>query len=193
MSLENWEIQQRKRGNLIAAQLGRILRKGFGDFSLHGEEERFTPEFEDIVHEMLIKAGFEILPPIEGSPNKIEMAFNPRRLFLPGSVEVSSKDQERMFEKQSRLFVKTFPGTKVIIGEDVDYRELLNRYLTKHRDKGFGKREGYLYTRTKTPEGKGIICVSMFDIGGEIQMRVWDGKPSPLVGLTSIIVPAFPS
>lgn len=147
-------------------------------------KRQFTPEDRKLLEGLRAV----VTSPLEDSKDRREIAFFPNRLFILGTREASSEIQEKAFEKFKQS-LRITEGARVVIGEERDYIELLRRHLPTDKDNDFGSREGYLYTRTKTPMGKGIACVGMFNLS-QIERKVWNGKPSPFVALTPLVIPA---
>lgn len=119
---------------------------------------------------------------------------DPEQFYLPNSNKKTLSQQEELvgrFSEQLRTD-KEIKGVEAIIGGVADYTELAFAHLDRTRERLFGEKYGYRYTRTNTPTvGSGVAIVGDFDARFGLYVSDWsrdDGDPR--VWVSPLVVPA---
>lgn len=97
-----------------------------------------------------------------------EVAINREKLFLPVTVYKAYVDQVKLIESFSEKIGRRIPGVKAIMGQAADYADLAFAHLDKTKDRLFGDRDYYNYTRTHTMVGSDAVSVGSFRNGGKL-------------------------
>lgn len=145
MAIEAWELDQRHRGNVVGAEIARVLREQYGDIPLNHQTAETTiaiKKFTDEQKDALKKIGYTAIYPLSGQSIKglresgrkfwstwfkdypdfenltsrhSEVAINPNKLFLPNSNNKTLEQQEKLVEKISTQL----RGRQRILGVEV--------------------------------------------------------------------------
>lgn len=100
-----------------------------------------------------------------------EVAINPKQLFLPDSNNKTLRQQQAMIGRFSFFFGSTISGVKAVLGEVPDYVELA--FLSPEKQRLFGEKNGYNYTRTQTRVDSDVANVGYFDPGNGLNVDRW--------------------
>ena len=202
MSMERWEMEMRRRGNVAGAEAARVLREQYGDVSL-GENELETgvSRFSSEQRKELERQGRVIVeltgqsikrlkeqgrkfwsswhdeyPDFESRTSRLsEVAINPSELFLPESNRKTLQEQEKMIADFSKKLSGKVGGVMAIMGEAADYVDLAFTYFDRTGEYLFGEKYNYDFARTKTPSvGSNIASVGHFSRDGGLRVFDWD-------------------
>lgn len=123
---------------------------------------------------------------------RTQVAFHPdpKRFFLKDSFSKIEAQQDRLLEVYAEEVEVSIPGTKVIKGEGSDLTELASKHSQDPKERLFGKKYGFRWTRTKTRVGDDCLAVGYFD---DYDLGVDDISPGDALdalGLVPLVVPA---
>ena len=119
-----------------------------------------------------------------------EVSINPDKLFLPESNNRTLAKQEEMVDKFSQELNEKVPGVKAIIGQAPDYVELSFQHFDATKDRLFGEKYGYNYTRTKTPTDDTYVAgVGGFEVLNGLNIGRWAPDGFISRGISLYVVP----
>lgn len=105
-----------------------------------------------------------------------EVAINPQKLFLRDSNNKTLAEQLALVAKFSTDISVKVPGVEAVLGEMPDYAQLA--FLSPEKQRLFGEKNGYNYTRTQTRLGSSVAYVGSFSSDNGLRVSGWnaDGR-----------------
>jgi len=213
MGIKEWEQYQRMTGNVAAAEMGKTLFKLFGDVPSETEKTE-TKRFSNEARKALEKEGYVVYeltgqsiaslreqgkpfwstwykdyPDFEAlTSRKSEVAINPKQFFLPKSNNKTLGEQQALVERFSTDIFAKVSGVEAVLGEVSDYTELA--FLSPEKQRLFGEKYDYNYTRTQTRVWSDVAIVGDFLPGGGLLVDYWHpGRRHDFLFAAPLVVP----
>lgn len=105
-----------------------------------------------------------------------EIAINPDpvKFFIPRSNNERLDRQLEMVDDYSNKLSKKVKGVQAVLGQMPDYADLAFSHLDATKDRLFGEKYDYRYTRTQTPTvGTSVACVGGFIADDGLSVGNW--------------------